>query len=212
MHTQVVKSADTGREGLYFVLAMAVVIAVAALCIMHRTRAEPQKVLFDYQISGYKDLNNLEQGTFVALYTAAMEIDACHDNNEGQWLSVKDLQERFMPPFAHDRAWGKSGMLIWTQKILNKDIIHITAYLGKPSISDISGSFLLVLSHNHSAEGDYQMGEAEHEDEPFKIWYIGKTDVDFPEGLSIRSLAVKGWKEVLPYTGEEEMKRIKGDD
>ncbi len=56
------------------------------------------------------------------------------------------------------------------------------------------------------------MGEAEHEDEPFKIWYIGKTDVDFPEGLSIRSLAVKGWKEVLPYTGEEEMKRIKGDD
>lgn len=56
------------------------------------------------------------------------------------------------------------------------------------------------------------MGEAEHEDEPFKIWYIGKTDVDFPEGLSVRSLAVKGWKEVLPYTGEEEMKRVRGDD
>jgi hypothetical protein len=206
MHTQVVKPAGTGREGLYFVLTTAVVIAVAGICIMHRTRAEPEKVLFDYQISGYKDLNSFEQGTFVALYTAAMEIDAAHDNNEGTWLSVRHLQERFMPPFAHDRAWIMSGKLIWTQKILNNDMIHATAYLGKPSISNISGSFLLILLHNHSAE----IGEPEHDEGPFKIWYSSKTAVDFPERLSVRSLAIKGWKEVIPYTGDDEMKRIKG--
>ena len=210
MHTQVVKPTGSSRECLYFVLTTAVVIAVAAICIMHRTRAEPERVLFEYQISGYKDLNSFKQGTFVALYTAAMEIDAAHDNNEGTWLSVKDLQERFMPPFAHDRAWAMSGKLIWTQKILNKDMIHATAYLGKPSISDISGSFLLVLLHNHSTEGDYQIGEPEHDEEPFKIWYSGETAVDFPEKLSVRSLAIKGWKEVIPYTGDDEMKRIKG--
>jgi hypothetical protein len=210
MHTQVVKPTGSSREGLYFVLTTAVVIAVAAICIMHRTRAEPERVLFEYQISGYKDLNSFKQGTFVALYTAAMEIDAAHDNNEGTWLSVKDLQERFMPPFAHDRAWAMSGKLIWTQKILNKDMIHATAYLGKPSISDISGSFLLVLLHNHSTEGDYQIGEPEHDEEPFKIWYSGETAVDFPEKLSVRSLAIMGWKEVIPYTGDDEMKRIKG--
>jgi len=210
MHTQVVKPAGSSREGLYFVLATAVVIAVAAICIMHRTKAEPERVLFEYQISGYKDLNSFKQGTFVALYTTAMEIDAAHDNNEGTWLSVKDLQERFMPPFAHDRAWAMSGKLIWTQKILNNDMIHATAYLGKPSISDISGSFLLVLLHNHSTEGDYQIGEPEHDEEPFKIWYSGETAVDFPEKLSVRSLSIKGWKEVVPYTGDDEMKRIKG--
>ena len=210
MHTQVVKPAGSSREGLYFVLTTAVVIAVAAICIIHRTRAEPERVLFEYQISGYKDLNSFKQGTFVALYTAAMEIDAAHDNNEGTWLSVKDLQERFMPPFAHDRAWAMSGKLIWTQKILNNDMIHATAYLGKPSISDISGSFLLVLLHNHSTEGDYQIGEPEHDEEPFKIWYSGEIDMDFPEKLSVRSLAIMGWKEVIPYTGDDEMKRIKG--
>jgi hypothetical protein len=210
MHTQVVKPTGSSREGLYFVLTTAVVIAVAAICIMHRTRAEPERVLFEYQISGYKDLNSFKQGTFVALYTAAMEIDAAHDNNEGTWLSVKDLQERFMPPFAHDRAWAMSGKLIWTQKILNKDMIHATAYLGKPSIPDISGSFLLVLLHDHSTEGDYQIGEPEHDEEPFKIWYSGETAVDFPEKLSVRSLAIMGWKEVIPYTGDDEMKRIKG--
>ncbi|MDL2122885.1 MAG: hypothetical protein LWX51_07330 [Deltaproteobacteria bacterium] len=210
MHTQVVKPTGSSREGLYFVLTTAVVIAVAAICIMHRTRAEPERVLFEYQISGYKDLNSFKQGTFVALYTAAMEIDAAHDNNEGTWLSVKDLQERFMPPFAHDRAWAMSGKLIWTQKILNKDMIHATAYLGKPSIPDISGSFLLVLLHDHSTEGDYQIGEPEHDEGPFKIWYSSKTAVDFPKKLSVRSLAIKGWKEVIPYTGDDEMKRIKG--
>ncbi|MDL1963582.1 MAG: hypothetical protein LWW98_04430, partial [Deltaproteobacteria bacterium] len=140
MHTQVIKPTGTSREGLYFVLTIVVVIAVAGICIMHRTRAEPERVLFEYQISGYKDLNNFEQGTFLALYTAAMEIDAGHDNNEGTWPSVRDLQEQVMPPFAHDRAWVMSGKLIWTQKILNKDMIHATAYLGKPSISDVSGS------------------------------------------------------------------------
>jgi hypothetical protein len=210
MHTQVVKPAGTSREGLYFVLTVAVVIAVAGICIMHRTRAEPERVLFEYQISGYKDLNNFEQGTFLALYTAAMEIDASHDNNEGTWPSVRDLQEQFIPPFAHDRAWGMSGKLIWTQKILNTDMIHATAYLGKPSISDISGSLLLVLLHDHSTEGDYQIGEPEHDDGPFKIWYSRETAVDFPERLSVRSLAIKGWKEVIPYTGDDEMKRIKG--
>ncbi|RLC25800.1 MAG: hypothetical protein DRH21_03480 [Deltaproteobacteria bacterium] len=210
MHTQIVKPTGSSREGLYFVLTTAVVIAVAAICIIHRTRAEPERVLFEYQISGYKDLNSFKQGTFVALYTAAMEIDAAHDNNEGTWLSVKDLQERFMPPFAHDRVWAMSGKLIWTQKILNNDMIHATAYLGKPSISDISGSFLLVLLHNHSTEGDYQIGEPEHDEEPFKIWYSGEIDMDFPEKLSVRSLAIMGWKEVIPYTGDDEMKRIKG--
>ena len=210
MHTQVVKPAGTSHEGLYFVLAIAVVIAVAGICIMHRTRAEPERALFEYQISAYKDLNNFEQGTFLAIYTAAMEIDAGHDSNEGTWLSVKDLQEQFMPPFAHDRAWAMSGKLIWTQKILSNDMIHATAYLGKPSISDISGSFLLVLLHNHSTEGDYQIGEPEHDEEPFKIWYSGETAVDFPEKMSVRSLAIMGWKEVVPYTGDDEMKRIKG--
>ena len=206
MHTQVVKPAGSSREALYFVLTTAVVIAVATICIMHRTRIEPERVLFEYQISGYKDINSFEQGTFVALYTAAMEIDATHDNDKGTWPSVKDLQERFMPPFAHDRAWAMSGKLIWTQKILNKDMIHATAYLGKPSISDISGSFLLVMLHDHSTE----IGEPEHDEEPFKIWYFSETAVDFPEKLSVRSLAIMGWKEVIPYTGDDEMKRIKG--
>ncbi|OEU82667.1 MAG: hypothetical protein BA865_11905 [Desulfobacterales bacterium S5133MH4] len=210
MHTQVVKPSGASREGVYFILVTAIVVAVAGILIMHRTRVEPQKLLFDYQISGYKDLNNFEQGTFVALYTAAMEIDASHDDNEGTWLSVRDLQEQFMPPFARDRAWETSGKLAWTQKILNREKIHMTAYLGKPSEPDISGSFLLVLSHSHSAEGDYVIGEAEHDDEPFKIWYTRKAHVDFPEGLNIQSLTVKGWKEVVPYKGEEERRRIKG--
>jgi len=210
MHTQIVKPSGTSHEGLYFVLTVAVVIATAGICIMHRTRAEPEQVLFEYQISGYKDLNNFEQGTFLALYTAAMEIDANHDNNEGTWSSVRDLQEQFMPPFAHDRAWVMSGKLIWTQKILNTDMIHATAYLGRPSISDISGSFLLVLLHDHSTEGDYQIGEPEHDEGPFKIWYSNKTDAGFPKKFSVRSLAIMEWKEVIPYTGDDEMKRIKG--
>ena len=210
MHTQVVKPEGTSREGLYFVLTVAVVIAVAGICIMHNTRTEPESVLFEYQISGYKDINSFEQGTFVALYTAAMEIDAAHDNDEGMWLSVRDLQERFMPPFAHDRAWAMSGKLIWTQKILTQDMVHAAAYLGKPSIPGISGSFLLVLLHDHSKEGNYKIGEPEHDEEPFRIWYSNETAVDFPEKLSVRSLAIKRWKEVIPYTGDDEMKRIKG--
>ena len=210
MHTQVVKPASAGREGVYFILVTAMVVAVAGILIMCRTRVEPQKVLFEYQISGYKDLNNSEQTTFVALYTAAMEIDAFHDDNEGTWLSVKELQEQFIPPFAHDRAWETSGKLAWTQKIRNREKIHMTAYLGKPSVPDISGSFLLVLSHDHGEEGDCRIGEPEHDEEPFAIWYIAEAEVDFPEGLTMQSLTLKGWKEVIPYKGEDERRRIKG--
>ena len=244
MSTQIVKPACTKYESFYICLAMLTVISLSGMSILHRGIADKEKVLLDYQLSGYGDLNNLEQGIFNDLYSAALEIDAYHDENEGEWPSIRELEGQFIPPFVHDQVWKKRGELIWTQKTFNKKYLHLAAYMGKTSNFEKAGSFLLIMSHKHGVEGE-ELIEAPvfHEEQPFKIWhynfphtsclcsqihwllgrslrkdfnlltlrYYPQHDLSFPDNFTVRNLILKGLKEIIPYKGEEEIKRLKGE-
>lgn len=222
---QIVRPAGTRYESMYLCLAMLVVILVSGTAILHRTRSDEQKVLLDYQMSGYGDLNSFEQGTFNDLYAAALEIDAYHDENDEKWPSIRELEDQFIPPFIHDQAWKKRGKLLWTQKVPNVKYTHVAAYMGKTSDPEVSGSFLLVMSHRHRAEGDNKSEAPDfHEDQPFRIWYYNhksrlyskrprhpQRNIPFPDSFIIQNLIMKGWKEVVPYKGEDEIRRLNGE-
>lgn len=211
MTTQIIKPAGSRDESLYLIMAVIAVMTVSGIAVHLRTRTDPAQSLAEYQISGYRDLANMEQGTFNDLYAAAMEIDGIHDDggSENGWPTIKELEAEFIPPFVRDQAWNKRGKVNWTARIDATENTHTAVYMGRPQIRGNSGSFLLVISHKHGP--GFSHTEADSVDAHFQIWYHKQPDPKFPDECTVRNLAVKGWKEVIPYMGDAEVKRLKGE-
>ncbi len=86
-------------------------ITVVGWVISHRTRTETRKPLLQYQLIALEELNPTEQGIYNDLLTAVMEINGVYKDNGGQWMSVSELVEYYIPPFVRDQAWKVRGRL-----------------------------------------------------------------------------------------------------
>ena len=209
MYTQIVRPVATRRETGCVLLAMLLVSLGFSLMVVHRTRSEPEARLEAYQLSAFSDLNDAEQGIFSDLYAAAVEIDDMHDSDE-VWPRIAELEEMYLAPFLKDAAWERRGKLGWTVATLARSSLHTAAYIGKTSLPDVSGSFLLLFSH-YNEEQEHEQHDAAHADkELIHIWYAAGSAPAIPDDLSVYGLIEKGWKTVIPYKGEEEVRRLKG--
>ncbi len=195
-------------------LAMLIVSLGFSLMVIHRTQSEQATQLETYQISAYSDLNDIEQGIFSDLYAAAFEIDEIHDFDD-VWPQINALEEMYLAPFLKDASWERRGKLLWTLKNDDQAALYTAAYIGTTSEPDISGSFLLLLSHHHdedeAGENEGVVHSEEDEEEHCTIWYAAGNAPTIPNELIEKNLIAKGWQEVIPYKGEEEVKRLKGD-
>jgi hypothetical protein len=209
MEQRIVKPVGTRSEVIYLFVAVVVVVVIAGGVIAGRIRPSDEKVLKDHQISAFRDLDTLEQGTFNDLYAAAMEINELHGTGDEEWPSLATLEEAFMPPFLHDQVWEKRGRLGWELQVPWSGRRHVALYFGVPRDAGSFGCFLLVMLHEHSGS---LPGADTVEHAPYEIWHHGDSNVAFPEIVTDQGLMAKGWKEVVPYTGEEEVKRLKGEE
>ena len=64
------------------------------------------------------------------------------------------------------------------------------------------GSFLLVIGHVHAG---FTNSNA------IVIWWNPANHVEMPESGFRDGLILHGWKEVVPYSGDQEVQRIYGD-
>ncbi|MCP4114593.1 MAG: hypothetical protein GY737_04185 [Desulfobacteraceae bacterium] len=208
MEQQIVKPVSTKSEVIYLFVAVAVVVMIAGGVIAGRIRPSDEKVLKAHQISAFRDLATLEQGTFNDLYAAAMEINELHGMGDEEWPSLATLENEFMPPFVKDQVWEKRGSLAWEQRVPWSGTRHVALYLGVPRDAGGFGCFLLVMLHDHAGK---RPGTDTVEHAPYEIWHHDEPDVAFPEIVTDQALMAKGWKEVVPYKGEEEVKRLKGE-
>ncbi|PID57606.1 hypothetical protein CSB45_07210 [candidate division KSB3 bacterium] len=214
MFTEIVKPSGTRQETFYVLLTILFVALGFSLMVIHRSRSEETAQLESYQLSAFSDLNDAEKGIFSDLYAAAIEIDAIHDL-ENIWPQIDELEEIYLAPFLKDAGWERRGKLAWSVKHDDQATLHTAAYLGISAEPDVSASFLLLLSHHHdekaAAHDENSLPADGHEEEHSTIWYAAGRDPVLPNELNEEGLIAKGWKEVIAYKGEEEVRRLKGE-
>jgi len=78
-----------------------------------------------------------------------------------------------------------------------------TMYLGTDGSQPTQGSFLLVVGHTHAGVQNKNV---------ISIWWNAKNHVVMPQSGFRDGLILQGWREVVPHSGAQEVKRIFGDD
>jgi hypothetical protein len=210
MEIEIVRPANGRSESLALFVAVLIVLAVFGATVLLRNKTVERKPLLDYQINGFKDLSSFEQGTYNDLYASTMEIIGAYEDNDYHWPTVSELSEQYISPFIQDQAWKARGKLAWKREIIVEKDMHAALYLGTTSDESISGSFLLAMSfQNQSNTPQKNPFSLINQDMLFKIWYQKGSNVLFPRKTDKQNLIMKGWKEIVPYRGEDEIDRLK---
>ncbi|WP_147822464.1 DUF6162 family protein [Salidesulfovibrio onnuriiensis] len=206
---ELVRPAGGGNETLWLAVAAVVVVVACALGMGLRDRGARTAELLPWQMNAFTALNPEELGTFNALYTAAVEIDAVHEDGDGGWMDISEMEDLFMPPFARDAAWRRQGRMVWTRRVPESPDLDLALYLGVPQQRERSGSFLLVMRHDHSAGRGHGAAEPGHG--RFEVWYQASHRGGFPAVIKDQALIAAGWKEVVAFKGGDEIERVKGE-
>jgi len=210
--TERVRPAGGTREGWLLAAAALAVVATLALYVQVNGREEGQAKLYDWQISAFDGLEGADQAIYNSLYTVKDEIPLIYDdinmfNQPGEkfrWPSLDDFQDWLLPPFYRDTSWEQNGSLQWTlhEPLAEGEMQGSIMYLGTDGRLPGQGSFLLVIGHVHAG---FQNNNA------IQIWWSDKNHVEMPQNGFRDQLILQGWREVVPYSGDLEVKRLFGD-
>jgi hypothetical protein len=208
---QTVRPAGARYEVLLLVIATLAVVAILALYVLQRGQQGVREPLNDWQISAFDTLTGPDQAIYNALFTAKDEVPYLYDdinlmNAPGQkfrWPNLQDFQDALLPPFYRDRSWEQNGSLKWTlfEPLAEGEMQGSTMYLGTDGTHGKQGSFLLVIGHVHAG---FQNSNA------IVIWWNPKNHAVMPESGFRDGLILAGWKEVIPHSGAQEVKRLFG--
>jgi Family of unknown function (DUF6162) len=207
-----VRPTGSRREGLAIAgAALAVVAIVAAYVVVNGRHDKPQQI-YDWQVSSFQTLTGADQAIYNALYTVKDEIPYMYDDinmfngpdDRFRWPNLDDFQDYLLPPFYKDTSWTQNGSLQWSlfEPLPEGEMQGSTMYLGTDGSAPNQGSFLLVIGHVHAG---FRNSNA------IQIWWTSANHAEMPESGFRDGLILAGWKEVVPYSGEEEVRRIYGD-
>lgn len=195
------------RETLSVVATIAVLLLLSALVVSQRQQQDAMPRIYDWQISAFFDLNASDQAIYSALTAAADELWWLHNDilayegegAEDPWPLMSELGEYyFLSPFAEDLFWQQHGEVQW-QRVASYSFEGSTVYHGSRGNVPGQSAYLLMLSHAH--KGAIFANAA-------SIWFHPDSERAAPETLKRDSLIVNGWKEVVPYSGEMEVRRL----
>lgn len=204
---KLISPSGKGKETMYVLLAALVVSITCATLIFINQKQSQIAVLADFQIRAFSHLNEKELVIFNGLYTAAVEINVIHEE-EAEWLTIVQLEDELMPPFTKDASWKKNGRFSWTRSLRPSGSIDIALYTGHPEEGKNTGSFILLFLHDHNQQLSNDRTEPSHA--PYEIWFHPSADKMAPEITTDQGFISSGWKEVIAYSGEDEIKKIKG--
>jgi hypothetical protein len=210
---QLVRPAGARHEGLLLVIATAFIVGMLVLYVQRLGRHESKEPLYDWQVSAFDALTGADQATYNALFTAKDDIPYIYDDINVdtpddapfRWPSLKDLQDSQLPPFLEDRSWQQNGSLQWTlfEPLAKGEMQGSTMYLGTDGTQPRQGSFLLVIGHTHAGVQNKNS---------IAIWWTAKNRAVMPQSGFRDGLILQGWREVVPRSGAQEVKRIFGED
>jgi hypothetical protein len=207
-----VRPAGSRYEALLLAAATVVTIAILALYVQTQGRDESPEPIYDWQVSAFNTLTGADQAIYNSLYTVKDEIPYIYDdinmwNQPGEkfrWPNLEHFQEYLLPPFYKDTSWEQNGSLQWSlfEPLPEGEMQGSTMYLGTDGQLPNQGSFLLVIGHVHAGITN---------NNSTVIWWNAANHVEMPESGFRDGLILRGWKEVVPYSGDQEVRRIFGE-
>lgn len=164
-------------------------------------RQQVEAELADWQLSAYSDLQGDEQALANELLLAGEEIYLMHLYN-GRWPTIEDFQEIYLPPFYRDAAWRQRGELDWQWRDLSPagDASRgLALYHGSGGLLPGQAAWLLLVDHAHSGT---------QQSRSITLWRHPDSQAGLPEETAPVSLVREGWRQVLPYQGSDESRRL----
>lgn len=191
-------------------VAVFAILVVSGIGIDFRQVEDSQQRLFDWQVSAFHDLNAADQAIYNALLAASEELWWLHgdllnfgteEQKANPWPTVEFLDEEYlMPPFTRDMFWSQHGEVEW-RRVASFSFEGSAVYFGSAGGLPGQSAYLLRLSHVHKG-ASYTNGAT--------VWIHSNPTVEAPDTVNRDSLIANGWEEVVPYSGEMEVERLKG--
>jgi hypothetical protein len=210
---ELVRPAGARYEGLALAAATLAVAGALALYVRAAGSDGFTEPLTEWQVSAFETLTGADQAIYNSLYTVKDEIPLIYDdinlfNQPGEkfrWPNLDHFQEWLLPPFYKDTSWVQNGSLAWTlfEPLAEGEMQGSTMYLGTDGTLPGQGSFLLIIGHVHAGFTN---------NNAIVIWWNAKNHVEMPQSGFRDGLILQGWKEVVPYSGAQEVRRIFGGD
>jgi len=204
---RIVPPADGKGETQNVLKLICCILLVTAVCVHLRARKDSEMPLENWQLSAFHHLEGTDQAVFNALYIAAQDIVALH-HEAGHWPTVKELQDYYIPPFTKDLSWVQWGKVRWKRITPMASASDAVVYLGSKGRSKGQGAYLLVMSHLHTSATARKKGKMS--EQMAKIWLNADPKASAPDTFIPDSLVRNGWKQIVPYKGDMEVKRLKG--
>jgi hypothetical protein len=208
---ELVRPAGARHEGLALIAATAAIVGALAVYVRGLGREEATEPLYEWQVSAFETLTGADQAIYNSLFTVKDEIPYIYDdinqfNPPGvkfRWPNLDDFQDWLLPPFYKDTSWEQNGALTWSlyEPLAEGEMQGSTMYLGTDGRLPGQGSFLLVIGHVHAGFTN---------NNAILIWWNERNHVEMPQSGFRDGLILEGWKEVVPYSGAQEVQRIFG--
>ena len=183
-----------------------------ALYVEERGQNDEPDAIYDWQVSAFNSLTGADQAIYNSLYTVKDEIPYIYDdinyfNEPGEkfrWPNLQDFQDYLLPPFLQDTSWEQNGSLQWSlyEPLPEGEMQGSTMYLGTDGQFASQGSFLLVIHHVHAGFTNTNST---------LVWWNPDSHAEMPESGFRDSLILRGWREVVVYSGDQEVERIFGE-
>jgi hypothetical protein len=204
-----VRPASARLETLAILGAVAILIAGTVALARANAREEKNNFLPDWQVSAFHDLSPVDQANYNALLQAGdliqLTYDAGYRTGDPHWLTVEEMSVLDdgigVAPFMRDVSWKQGGEVEWSLTT-TYEIDGTTVYFGNNGKVPGQSAYLLVIAHLHKG--------ASYRNQSI-VWINRNSSVAPPEKVNIDSLVRNGWKQVVPWRGEDEVKRIRGD-
>lgn len=206
-----VRPLGMGREAIVLLGIVVVIIVVQLVYVGTLNKKEFHEEILAWQISSFNSFEGAAQAIYSSLHTVKEEIPYIYDDinlftEPGQkfrWPDIEDFQFYLLPPFYKDVSWEQNGSLQWGlhEPLSEGEMQGSIMYLGTNGSQVKQGSFLLTIGHVHAG---FQNNNA------LDIWWHEDQQVRMPESGFKDSLIRDGWKYVIAYSGDKEIKRLFG--
>jgi len=202
----IVRPASARLETLVMLCVVAALVVGTVLLARANSSEEPNTFIADWQLGAFRDLSEVDQANYSALLFAGEIIQVWYDDSlfsgAPHWPTVEELSdaEAGLEPFMRDVSWKQGGEVQW-RLITSYAIDGATVYFGNQGKVPGQSAYLLMISHLHKG--------ASYRNQSI-VWMHPNAQAPAPETVNVDSLVRNGWKQVVPYKGADEVKRLRG--
>ena len=187
--TEKLKPSSSKKENIALSITVIVILLAAFFLIKMRKPQTVEQKIKSGEVSSYSDFSSIEAGIYADLTNFVSEIKM--KGNDEKLPTIKQLEDELIPPFTKDITWEERGKITWEKIDKNKK----TYYVGLCENVMTSGYFIVMIDDKNR--------------ENIKILFI-KTHLHKDEIEFAIDENFPGWKEIVPYTGENERQKFEG--